>query len=94
MGNHLLDLMLTSWRMQAALRIVKAYKPSVEVAMVTKNLGFETERECELFLSESGGKIIQLPRDDGQGITMSSVLDTKTSSINLGAIVKQDSLLL
>ncbi|CAM9250875.1 unnamed protein product, partial [Ectocarpus fasciculatus] len=64
LGNFLLDLMLYSWRLQAAIKIVKSYKPSVELSFVSKLLGFTTADECEVFLKESGCQFIRSPAPD------------------------------
>lgn len=93
LGNFLLDLMLYSWRLQAAIKIVKSYKPSVELSFVSKLLGFTTADECEVFLKESGCQFIRSPAPDGSGDIL--YLDTKNStSIASNSVVKQDQLLL
>lgn len=83
--------MLFSWRLQAAIKIVKSCKPSIEVSYVAKILGFESQVECEEFLKDAGCQFtrISIAGDDVLA------LDTKNSSaINSNTVIKQDKLLL
>lgn len=94
LGNCLLDMMLFSWRLQAAMKIVKAYKPSVEMLHVASALGFDNVKDCEEFIRGAGGQFIHTPANDGSGVEVLS-LDTKNSTaINSNTAVKQDQLLL
>lgn len=93
LGKYLLDLMLYSWRLQSAIRIVKSYKPSVEMSMVSSSLGFEDISECEAFLRDVGCQFLSAPCSDGSSEVL--MLDTKnSSSISSNSAVKQDKLLL
>ena len=93
LGNFLLDLMLYSWRLQAAIKIVKSYKPTVELSYVSKLLGFPNVGECEDFLKEAGCQFLRSSAPDGSGEIL--CLDTKNStSIASNSVVKQDKLLL
>ncbi len=54
MGNYILDLMIDTWRVQSLQKIVKAYKPSVSVAFVLKELAMYNEEEGLAFLRKTG----------------------------------------
>mmetsp|Transcript_28914 Transcript_28914/g.44450 ORF Transcript_28914/g.44450 Transcript_28914/m.44450 type:complete len:662 (+) Transcript_28914:100-2085(+) len=54
MGAYLMDLMVPSVRYWALLRICKAYRPSIPISYVLKELGFKTEEEGREWLLASG----------------------------------------
>jgi hypothetical protein len=86
LGNCILDLMIDNWRLLTVQKLVRVYKPKLEVAFITDCLKFNSETECTDFLTSAGGIVVK--EDTG---AMS--LDTKTSTIET-TLVKQEKLLL
>jgi hypothetical protein len=98
LGKYILNLMLNTWRIQALQKIMKAYKPRVEVSYIRDVFAFDSLEECELFLKETGCSIIESVFDEGSGSlggggTNTKFLDTKNSLAEV-VVVKQESLLL
>ncbi|KAJ1450854.1 SAC3/GANP/Nin1/mts3/eIF-3 p25 family-domain-containing protein [Pelagophyceae sp. CCMP2097] len=52
MGSYILDLLADKVRVDAAIKICRAYKPTVPLAPVARQLGFEDEELCREFLKK------------------------------------------
>lgn len=54
LGRCIIDLMLDSWRFKAMQRMLKSYKPIIEVNFITAELSFDSSEDCLEFLSSVG----------------------------------------
>jgi SAC3 family protein LENG8/THP3 len=59
LGSCIIDLMLDAWRFKALQRMIKSYKPNIDVSFVTSELSFESTEECVEFLA-SVGKLVDV----------------------------------
>jgi hypothetical protein len=59
MGTFLLDKFVTRERVSAFKTMMKAYRPSLSISFITRELGFSSEEDCMTFLDEL--KVTYLP---------------------------------
>eukprot|EP01038_Epipyxis_sp_PR26KG_P007462 gene7462-10172_t len=90
MGNYLLDLMIVQCRLYALQKMVRCYKPQVEVEFVVNELSFD-EAEIGLdFLKKVGCMIVG---DISKGLAELAI-NTKDSAIDTSVVFTQEKLLL
>lgn len=85
-GKHLLNLNLDPWRVQYLQRIVKAYKPQVEVAFVLKELSLPLSAEGLEFLIKCGVKLVE----SSDSTLEAAEINTKDSIIDPSALQTQE----
>lgn len=90
LGNCILNLNMNAWRLQYLQRIVKAFKPTVEVILVLSELhlsldneGLDFLRSCGAILSPQGE--VELERIE---------INTKDTVIDTAAVLTQETNLL
>ena len=85
-------MMVPTWRIQALRKIMRAYKPKVELKLIEDSLSFSNEAECQEFLTKLGCIIIQADTNIESSSSNVRFLDTKNSVLELS--VNPESLLL
>ncbi|KAI7879646.1 hypothetical protein K492DRAFT_237763 [Lichtheimia hyalospora FSU 10163] len=82
MGGYLMDQFVERERAQALMILCKAFRPSLKLSFITKELAFDNQEQLEKFLKEHKAWHVI-----GQGKDVA--LDTKTASANLAESAKR-----
>jgi hypothetical protein len=83
--------MIDSWRMKALQRMVKTYRPTVEIEFILSELSYDSSQSSQgkEFIQRVGG-VIRI-KDENSGI---EILDPMASVIRSASVVAQDDQLL
>jgi hypothetical protein len=95
LGKCILNLKLNSWRVQFLQRIVKAFRPQVELNFVLKELLLPLNEEGVAFLKTCGVVFI-VPQDGahvGSSIATTEI-NTKDTQLDTATVLTQESNLL
>lgn len=88
LGNFILDQTLDNWRIKALQRMMKAYRPSLDVNFVLQSLEFDSPEEGTEFLSKVG--VVYMKSERGEELPF---IDTKNTVIDTSGALAQDALL-
>lgn len=92
LGKFILNNMLDEIRLKALQRMVKAYRPSVEVKFVVNELGFDVPQKGITFMKHLGCLIEGL--DNSSDNLATAIWNTKDTVIDPAALFTQEKLLL
>jgi hypothetical protein len=92
MGKCILNMMMDSIRMDALIKMCKAYKPTIAVSFLIQELSFESNEDGEAFLEKAG--CIFVNSAGGDGGSAERMVNTKDTVINPNAIFAEDKQLL